>query len=146
MSSTNSVEGMQETRAQAYARALEAWANGYGNGGAPGRHARFMPPSFCKEIASERFAAWRAELRAERFARQSMRIARTESDLEQMLVHTRRDEQAILATRAASAIWPTRWRTTGGRAHSIGRGQGREADPSEPPTASAGGHGACDQP
>jgi hypothetical protein len=56
------------------------------------------------EIAAERFAAWRAELRAERSARQSIRIARTERDLEQMLVHAKRDEQAILATRGLTDL------------------------------------------
>ena len=36
--------------------------------------------------------------------RQSMRIARTESDLEQLLVHTKRNEQAILATHGLTGL------------------------------------------
>jgi hypothetical protein len=136
---------VQETRAQAYARALEAWGQWLRHWRRTGAPRALHTTLICKEIAAERFAAWRAELRAERSARQSIRIARTERDLEQMLVHAKRDEQAILATRGLTDLADA-LTDDGGRAHSIGRGQGREADLSEPPTARAGGSGACDQP
>jgi hypothetical protein len=49
----------------------------------------------CKQIASERFADWRAELRADRLARRSMRAARAERVLHRMLaVPSARDHAA----------------------------------------------------
>ena len=95
MSATDPIEGAQETRAQAHARALDVWGQWlqhWRHTGAPrALHAALV----CKQIASERFAAWRAELRADRSARQSMRTARIERVLDQMLVQTGRDEQMI---------------------------------------------------
>jgi hypothetical protein len=95
MSTTNSVEGEQETRAQAHARALVVWGQWlqhWRHTGAPrALHATLV----CKQIAAERFAAWRAELRSDRLARRSMRAARTERVLDRMLVQGGRDEQVI---------------------------------------------------
>jgi hypothetical protein len=82
MSSTGSVGGVQETRAQAYARALEVWGQWLRQWRRTGTPRALHATLACKQIASERFAAWRAELRADRSARQSMRAARTELVLE----------------------------------------------------------------
>ena len=95
MSSTDSVGGVQETRAQAYARALEVWGQWLRQWRRTGAPRALHAALTCKQISSERFAAWRAELRADRSARQSMRVARTERALDQMLVQIRRDEEAI---------------------------------------------------
>ena len=101
MSSTDSVEGVQETRAQAYARALEVWGQWLRHWRRTGAPRALHATLICKEIASERFAAWRAELRAERSARQSIRIARTERDLQQtakspLQMHGIRGDQRLI--------------------------------------------------
>ena len=95
MSSTDSIGGVQETRAQAYARALEVWGQWLRQWRRTGAPRALHATLACKQIASERFASWRAELRADRSARQSMRAARTELALDQMLVQIRRDEEAV---------------------------------------------------
>ncbi|MGA9011532.1 MAG: hypothetical protein WB509_03485 [Acetobacteraceae bacterium] len=95
MSSTDSVGGVQETRAQAYARSLEVWGQWLRQWRRTGAPRSLHVALACKQIASERFGAWRAELRADRSARQSMRAARTERVLDQMLVQIRDDEKAI---------------------------------------------------
>jgi hypothetical protein len=97
MSSTDSVEGVQETRAQAYARALEVWGQWQRHWRRTGAPRALRASLICKQIASERFAAWRAELRTERLARQSIRAARTERVLDRMLVHISHGEQTDLA-------------------------------------------------
>jgi hypothetical protein len=99
MSSTGSVGGVQETRAQAYARALDVWGQWLRQWRRTGAPRALHAALTCKQIASERLAAWRAELRADRSARQSMRVARTERALDQMLVQIRRDEEAIESAR-----------------------------------------------
>ena len=103
MSSTDSVGGVQETRAQAYARALEVWGQWLRQWRRTGAPRALHAALTCKQISSERFAAWRAELRADRSARQSMRVARTERALDQMLVQIRRDEEAIESARGLAA-------------------------------------------
>jgi hypothetical protein len=95
MSSTDAVDGVQETRAQAYARALEVWGQWLRQWrrtwGPRALHATLAS----KQIAAEKFAAWRAELQADRSARHAMRAVRTELALDQTLAQIRRDEQAI---------------------------------------------------
>ncbi len=75
MSSTDSIGGVQETRAQAYARSLEVWGQWLRQWRRTGAPRALHAALACKQIASERFGAWRAELRADRSARQSMRAA-----------------------------------------------------------------------
>jgi hypothetical protein len=103
MSSTDSVGGVQETRAQAYARALEVWGQWLRQWRRTGAPRALHATLACKQIATERFAAWRAELRADRSARQSMRAARSELVLDQMLVQIRRDEEASELARGLAA-------------------------------------------
>ena len=62
MSSTDLVEGMLETRAQAYARALEAWGQWLRQWRRTGAPRALHATLICKEIASERFAAWRGRV------------------------------------------------------------------------------------
>ena len=100
MSSTDSVDGVQETRAHAYARALEAWGQWLRQWRRTGAPRALHATLVCKKIASERFAAWRAELRSDRLARQSMRAARAERLLDRMLVQGGRDEQVINSAEA----------------------------------------------
>lgn len=95
MSTTDSVEGARETRAQAHARALEVWGQWLRDWRRTGAPRALHATLVCRQIAAERFAAWRAELRSDRLARRSMRAARTERVLEQMLVQTGRDERVI---------------------------------------------------
>ena len=95
MSTIDSVEGAQETCAQAHARALEVWGQWLRHWQRTGAPRALQASLVCKQIASERFAAWRAELRSDRLVRRSMRAARTERVLEQTLVLTGRDEPAI---------------------------------------------------
>jgi hypothetical protein len=102
MSSTDSVDGAQETRAQAYARALEAWGQWLRHWRRTGAPRALHATLVCKQIASEKFAAWRAELRADRSARHAMRAARNELALDQMLAQIRREEQAIKSSGLAS--------------------------------------------
>ena len=88
MSSTDSIEGMQESRAQA--------PEGVGPmATAMAAHRGATRSSFHLHLQGDRLGTIWGRVAAERSARQSVRIARTESDLEQMLVHTRRDEQAL---------------------------------------------------
>jgi hypothetical protein len=103
MSSTGSVGGVQETRAQAYARALEVWGQWLRQWRRTGAPRALHATLACKQIAAERFAAWRAELRADRSVRQSMRAARSELVLDQMLVQIRRDEEASELARGLAA-------------------------------------------
>ena len=95
MSSTDSVEGVQETCAQAYARALEAWGQWLRHWRRTGAPRALHATLVCKQIASEKFAAWRAELLADRSARQAVRATRTALALDQTLGQIRRDEQAL---------------------------------------------------
>jgi hypothetical protein len=95
MSTTNSVEGERETRAQAHARALVVWGQWLQHWRRTGAPRALHATLVCKQIAAERFAAWRAELRSDRLARRSMRAARTERVVDQMLVQGGRDEQVI---------------------------------------------------
>ncbi len=99
MSSADSVGGVQETRAQSYARALDVWGQWLRQWRRTGAPRALHAALTCKQIAAERFAAWRAELQADRSARQSMRVARTERALDQMLVQITHDEEAIEAAR-----------------------------------------------
>ena len=65
MSTTNSVEGEQETRAQAHARALVVWGQWLQHWRRTGVPRALHATLVCKQIAAERFAAWRAELRSD---------------------------------------------------------------------------------
>jgi hypothetical protein len=98
MSTTDSVEGARET--QAHARALAVWGQWLRHWRRTGAPRALHATLVCKKIASERFAAWRAELRSDRLARQSMRAARAERLLDRMLVQGGRDEQVINSAEA----------------------------------------------
>jgi hypothetical protein len=100
MSTTDSVEGARETHAQAHARALAVWGQWLRHWRRTGAPRALHATLVCKKIASERFAAWRAELRSDRLARQSMRAARAERLLDRMLVQGGRDEQVINSAEA----------------------------------------------
>ena len=95
MSISDSVEGTQETRAQGHARALIVWGQWLQHRRRTGAPRALHATLVCKQIASERFAAWRAELRSDRLARRSMRAARSELVLDQMLVQSGCDERVI---------------------------------------------------
>ena len=111
MSSTDSVDGVQETRAQAYARALEAWGQWLRQWRRTGAPRALHATLICKQIASEKFAAWRAELRADRSARHAMRATRNALAMDQMLAQIRHDEQALdHAQQRALAPEAIRWR------------------------------------
>ena len=110
MFSTGPVDGVQGTRAQDYARALEAWGQWLQHWRRTGAPRALQATLVCKQIASEKFAAWRAELQADRSARHAMRAARTGLALDQMLAKIRRDEQALdRAQRRAAAPAAIRW-------------------------------------
>ena len=94
MSSTRALDGAQETRAQAYARALEVWAQWLRQWRRTKAPLALHATLICKQIAAEKFAARRTELQADRSARHAMRDARTELALDQMLAQNRRDERA----------------------------------------------------
>jgi hypothetical protein len=98
MSSTDAVDGVQETDAQPYARALEVWGQWLRQWQRTKTPRALHATLICKQIAAEKFAGWRAELRADRSARHAMRAVRTELALDQTLAQIRRDEQAIKAS------------------------------------------------
>jgi hypothetical protein len=107
----SSINGVRETRAQAYGRALEVWGQWLRHWRRTGAPRALHATLICKQIAAEKFAAWRAELRADRSARHAMRAARNELALDQMLAQIRRDEQALdHAQQHALAPEAIRWR------------------------------------
>jgi hypothetical protein len=85
MTSTDSVDGSPETCAQAYARALDVWGQWLRQWRRTGAPRSLQATLICKQIASEKFGAWKAELRTGRSSRQAMRAARTELSLDKML-------------------------------------------------------------
>ncbi len=98
MASTDSSDGVQETCARAYDRALDAWGQWLRQWQRTKSPRALHATLVCKRIAAEKFAAWRAELQMQRSARQIMRVARAELGLDQMLYKIRRDERAFKQT------------------------------------------------
>jgi hypothetical protein len=110
MSSTDSVEGVQDTHAQAYARALEVWGQWLRHWRRTGAPRALHATLICREIAGEKLAAWKDELGAHRSVRQAIRAAQAELALDQKLAQIRRDEQALdPVQRRAIAHEATRW-------------------------------------
>ncbi len=94
MTSTDPIDRGQATCAQAYARALDVWGQWLRQWRRTGAPRALQTTLICKQIASEKFGVWKAELRTGRSSRQAMRAARTELSLDKMLHQIRRDERA----------------------------------------------------
>jgi hypothetical protein len=94
MTSNDALDRGQETCAQAYARALDVWGQWLRQWRRTGAPRALQTALICKQIASEKFDVWKAELRTDRSSRQAMRAARTGLSSDKMLHQIRRDERA----------------------------------------------------